>query len=159
MRILKAIIVFIGFTVFLLVAAAAHIMATLLKPSARWHIISSLSSALIRFLRNIVGIKLYLKGDTGALKEKGNFIITRHVGYTDGLILGGLFPSIFISKREVQGWPVFGAVVWISGTVFVDRVNKNKVSGSLEKIVSLLKKKHNIIIFPEGTSTDGTQIK
>jgi 1-acyl-sn-glycerol-3-phosphate acyltransferase len=100
-----------------------------------------------------------VNGSREVLKGGGYFIISRHIGYIDGLILGGLCPSILLSKKEIKKWPLIGAVVAISGTVFVDRLNKNKFSECLKKMVNLLWGKVNVIVFPEGTSTDGTKIK
>jgi 1-acyl-sn-glycerol-3-phosphate acyltransferase len=50
-------------------------------------------------------------------------------------------------------------VVTVSGTVFVDRSRKNKISEALDRMVGLLKKQINVVVFPEGTSTDGSMIR
>ena len=159
MKILKAILVFLSFMIFLIVAVLAHVVITFIRPSRRWHFMKTLSCWLIRVLRKILGMKVSMKGHTEILKESGNFIISRHVGYTDGLVLGGLFPVMLLSKKEIRHWPVIGLVVQISGTVFVNRQEKDKISGCLEEMVALLKNRMNVVVFPEGTSTDGTRIK
>ena len=159
MRILKSILVFISFIIFLIVASFARLIATLMGLPGRRHLMIVLSCYLIRILGKILGIKVFVKGHTEILEESGNFIISRHIGYMDGLVLGGLFPVMLLSKKEIKHWPIIGLVVQISGTVFVDRQNKNKVSECLEEMAALLKNRMNVVVFPEGTSTDGTRIK
>jgi len=159
MKTLKAVLVFLSFIIFLVAASLGHILVTLVKPSRRRHLINSLSCFLIRTLQKILGMRVSVKGHKEALKKNGNFIISRHVSYTDGLVLGGLIPAMLLSKSEIKNWPLIGLVVMISGTVFVDRRQKNKIPKCLEDMVRLLREKINVVVFPEGTSTDGTVIK
>jgi len=159
MRILKAISVFLSFLIFLLVAIFVHILITIIRPSRRWQVMSYLAYLLMKFLGFILGLKINLKGRLETLKERGNFIISRHLSYVDGLVLGGLLPAIFVSKKEIKSWPVIGWVVAISGTIFIDRVNKTKIFDSVQKIAQTLGKKLNVLVFPEGTSTDGSSLK
>jgi 1-acyl-sn-glycerol-3-phosphate acyltransferase len=106
-----------------------------------------------------LGLKINLKGRLETLNERGNFIISRHLSYLDGIVLGGLLPAIFVSKKEIKNWPVIGWVVAISGTIFVDRINKTKIFDSVQEIAQTLEKKLNVLVFPEGTSTDGSSLK
>lgn len=159
MRTFKATAILISFMVYLILATCFYIIITFLKSSRRRHFMNLLGFFLIRFLRKLIGIHVHVKGRLETLKEKGNFIISRHIGYVDGLILGSLLPVMLLSKKEIKGWPLIGQVVWISGTVFVDRDHKNKIAGCLKELVCLLQGKSNVVVFPEGTSTDGTVIK
>jgi 1-acyl-sn-glycerol-3-phosphate acyltransferase len=106
----------------------------------------------------ILGIKISLEGNTTYIKEKSNFIVSNHVSYIDGLVLASIFAGIFVSKLSVRSWPVFGLMTWIGKTVYIDRQNKRKALFSLERMTKVLKNNANILIFPEGTSTDGTKI-
>ena len=159
MRIVKSVLIVLSFIVFIIVASCAHILVTFLRPQGRWHVMSYLGFCLIKFLRRLLGIRVQIRGNREVLNEKGNFIISRHVSYTDGLILGSLLPSILLSKDEIRRWPLIGLVTAISGTVFVDRQKKNKVAEPLEKMIELLKGRINVVVFPEGTSSDGTALK
>ena len=159
MQFLKAILVTASFTVFILIAVIFHVVIGVIIPSWRWYLMAYLTRILIKILTVILGIKVTLLGELQNLKAQGSFIIARHIGYLDGLILGSLFPANLISKKDIQKWPGIGIVVTISGTVFVDRLRKNKVSESLEQMAGLLKNKTNVVVFPEGTSTDGSVIR
>lgn len=158
MRIIKSIAILTSFIVFLLVAFVTHVLLKPFSPARRWEAMSRLTCLLIKFLRSLLGIKLTMRGEIAALKEKGLLVICRHVGYIDGLILGSLLPVIFVSKKEIKTWPLIGKVVEISGTIFIDRLQKSELNNSLERIAECLSNKLNVLIFPEGTSTDGTSI-
>jgi len=159
MRIIKAIGIFLSFFVFLVVACLGHVVITLTGLSSRWQRMSYLTQGLIKFLAFTLGLKINLKGHKGTLPEQGNFIISRHLSYVDGLVLGGLWPAIFVSKKEIANWPVIGWVVTIAGTIFIERGNKNKIFDSVQSITKTLENKINIFFFPEGTSTDGSSLQ
>jgi 1-acyl-sn-glycerol-3-phosphate acyltransferase len=58
----------------------------------------------------------------------------------------------------VQSWPLFGQMVSLAGTIFIDRGERYKTPEFVQKIVGVLNKKINILLFPEGTSTDGSKV-
>ena len=105
MRFIKAFLVLTSFIAFLVVAAVSHVLITIIRPSARWRLMARLVRGLIRILQFILGIKINLKGNLPAVREQGNFIISRHVGYLDGIILGGIFPANLISKKKSRDGP------------------------------------------------------
>ena len=121
-------------------------------------IISLWTKIINKIFIRILGIRIFLEGKTAYIKEKSNFIISNHVSYVDGLILASIFAGIFVSKLSVKSWPVFGLMTELGKTIFIDRQNKRKAIFSLERIKEVLKNNTNILIFPEGTSTDGTKI-
>ena len=157
-RALKLITILVSFLVFLLLAFLLQVLITFIRPSSRWHAINRLTCGLIKFLRSLLGIRVNLQGHSEYLNERGNFLISRHIGYIDGIILGALTPLTFVSKKEISGWPLIGKVVQISGTIFVDRQNKSRICHCLRKMAGRLKNRINLLIFPEGTSTDGTHV-
>ncbi len=150
-------LIVLSFCLFLLVSAIGQTVAFLF-PSRRWHLMSRLTYILMGELLKILGFRIKVEGNVAYLKEHGNLIISRHVSYTDGLILGGLTPAVLVSKKDVKKWPLFGQVVAISGTIFVDRMN-NKDFSYLDQMTELLKSKVTVVVFPEGTSTNGAVVK
>ena len=69
--------------------------------------------------RRIFGIKIKICG-----KASGNFpvlFISNHASYLDILILGSLFKTSFVAKKEVAKWPLFGILAKLQNTIFVDR--------------------------------------
>ncbi len=80
--------------------------------------------------------------------------VSNHVSYLDIPVLMSLTNGVFVSKKEIQNWPLFGRAAKSYGTVFLDRkdpVARRKVGEIIAQ--HLEKQKKNIILFPEGTST------
>ncbi len=158
MKILKALFLFLLIFIYLAFGLLLHFLIIFLKPSLRYRIISHWTKLLSICLRKILGIKLCLEGETIYLKEGGNFIISNHLSYLDGIVLASLFPVIFVSKLQVKNWPLFGWVAQIGGTIFIDRKRKLSSIESIEEITNMLKRQVNILLFPEGTSTNGGRV-
>ena len=68
------------------------------------------------------------------------------------------FPIVFVSKKEVRSWPIVGQWNVLCGTVFIDRQRKDQVGLLLQEMTSKLTQEANILLFPEGTSTDGERL-
>jgi len=73
-------------------------------------------------------------------------------------MLGSIFPIVFVSKKEVRSWPIVGQWNVLCGTVFIDRQRKDQVGLLLQEMTSKLTQEANILLFPEGTSTDGERL-
>ncbi|HKX10019.1 MAG TPA: lysophospholipid acyltransferase family protein, partial [Stellaceae bacterium] len=83
--------------------------------------------------------------------------VSNHTSYVDIEILGGVIDGSFIAKAEVRGWPVFGWLARLQRTVFVDR-RAHTTHQQRDAIVARLKEGNRLILFPEGTSNDGTRV-
>ena len=105
--------------------------------------------------RRIFGIKIKIYG-----KASVNFpvlFISNHASYLDILILGSLFKTSFVAKKEVAKWPLFGILAKLQNTIFVDR-RISSLKSQENQIIEHLNKKNNLVIFPEGTSSDGNKV-
>src|SRR6185437_6863306 len=60
------------------------------------------------------------------------------LSYVDILIISSITPAIFVAKREVSGWPVFGPLARMGGTLFVDRGRRTLVGKTTDEIQSAL---------------------
>ena len=68
-----------------------------------------------------------------------------------------MFKSSFLAKKEISSWPLFGILAKLQNTVFIDRkIGSIKEQENL--IINHLKNKNNLVIFPEGTSSNGNQV-
>ena len=116
----------------------------------------SLPMAYHKGCLRILGITVTLRGR--APSGKGILYISNHSSYLDIPILGALIRGSFVSKAEVAAWPVFGLLSKLQGTVFVDRMAIRKTAHQRDSLLFQLKKGKNLILFPEGTSSDGNHI-
>jgi 1-acyl-sn-glycerol-3-phosphate acyltransferase len=85
------------------------------------------------------------------------FLVTNHLSYTDMAALRYVVEGVFVAKAEVRGWPVAGKICKDMGTIFIDRSNRRDIPRAGELIVERLDAGEGVIVFPEGTATDGRE--
>lgn len=136
-------------------AVLIHLAAAALGPSRRWRAISRLTRIFASLLCSILSIRITIEGEQDRLEAGGSLILSNHLGYIDGVVLGSIFPVIYVSKKEVRGLPVIGQWIALCGTIFVDRKAKDKILLLVEAITGKLRQGANVLVFPEGTSTNG----
>jgi 1-acyl-sn-glycerol-3-phosphate acyltransferase len=82
---------------------------------------------------------------------------SNHSSWLDVLVLGGTLEACFVAKAEVGTWPVVKTVARLGRTVFVSR-RARAVAGERDAMRSRLDGGDNLILFPEGTSDDGSRV-
>ena len=135
-----------------------HLWVSVLRLPNRWVIISRLTRGLTFLLRSILNIRVTVVGDAGQLEAGDHVIISNHLGYIDGFVLGSIFPVVFVSKREVKKWPVIGLWITLCGTIFVNRQKKDRVALLVAEMSRKLKEGASILLFPEGHATNGERM-
>lgn len=94
----------------------------------------------------------------GQLPQQPMLWVSNHVSWTDIPLLGMLTPLSFLSKAEVRSWPVAGWLALKAGTLFIRRGGND--SQLLRKQISQhLQRACALLIFPEGTTTDGRSLR
>ena len=114
-----------------------------------------LGCAYWRCVARLIAIRVTI---TGAPEPGGALIAANHSSWLDIVVLGSIAPTVFVAKREVAGWPLFGLIARLGRTVFVDRARRSAVSGALEEIRARLKAGDKVVLFAEGTSSDGNRV-
>lgn len=109
---------------------------------------------MLRCALRIVGGHLRVEG----MPPRSGLIVSNHLSYVDIAALGAACPSSFVSKAEVRAWPFIGWAAELAGTVFVRRAHRREVGGQVEDIKRALARGVPVVLFPEGTSTDGSQV-
>lgn len=85
-------------------------------------------------------------------------LVTNHLSFLDMLLFGAMSPCVFVSKIEVKCWPIFGKAAALAGTVFVDRSKSAVGSHAITEVEDALRHGVCVLLFPEGTSTDGSVV-
>src|SRR5205814_4863197 len=67
-------------------------------------------------------------------------------------------PCVFVAKRDVTRWPLFGWLAHAAGTIFVDRERKFSSPKVVNDIREAIAGGSVVVIFPEGTSSDGSTV-
>lgn len=112
---------------------------------------------LSRSSRRHLKIFGYSADVAGEIPAKG-LLISNHLSYLDILAISAVTPAVFVSKAEVRKWPLFGWFATIAGTVFVNRERRTQVGEVNQEIETALAAGALVVIFPEGTSTNGGTI-
>jgi len=102
----------------------------------------------------IFGYSANVSGDI----PKAGILISNHLSYLDILAISSVTPAVFVSKSEVRSWPLFGWFAAIGGTVFVERARRTHVGEVNREIETALAAGALVVIFAEGTSTNGETI-
>jgi 1-acyl-sn-glycerol-3-phosphate acyltransferase len=155
MRWLKLAALLSLWSIFFFLVAVTHVWISILALPNRWKIVSRLMRSFALILRAVLNIKVSVVGDEGQIERGGYVIISNHMSYVDGIILGSIFPIVFVSKREVKSWPIVGQWNILCGTVYIDRKRKGLVAALIREMTGKLNQGANILLFPEGTSTNG----
>jgi len=82
-----------------------------------------------------------------------------HISWFDIPVLASQQPLPFLSKAEVKTWPLIGWLADRAGTLFIQRGRHGAAQKSLEEITNCLRTGGSVVIFPEGTTTDGRNVK
>lgn len=101
-----------------------------------------------------VGIRYRVEGAPPA----HGLVVANHLSYLDVLILSAAMPCFFVAKMEIDGWPFFGKAARTGGTIFLDRSSLASAMTVAEQMTERLKLPIPVLLFPEGTSTDGSQV-
>ncbi len=121
-------------------------------PRARWQ----LPPFWYRSICWLTGTRVRL---VGAPVSGPAIFVANHVSWLDILVLGFALPrAAFISKREVREWGIFGRCAELAHSVFIDRTRRGESARQRDMLLARLARGDRLILFPEGTSTDGTGI-
>jgi 1-acyl-sn-glycerol-3-phosphate acyltransferase len=107
-----------------------------------------------RLCARLLGIELDVTGSPAA--DRPMLVVSNHSSYLDIVVLGALIPGSFVAKTEVGAWPFFGLLAKLQQTVFVDRKARNAATHR-DDMRARLEAGDVLILFPEGTSSDGNR--
>jgi 1-acyl-sn-glycerol-3-phosphate acyltransferase len=82
---------------------------------------------------------------------------SNHVSYADITVLGSLIAGSFVAKSEMASWPLYGWLAKLQRSVFVDRQVRSTAQ-QRDAIAERLASGDALILFPEGTSSDGSRV-
>ena len=102
--------------------------------------------------------RLHLQLNTNASFPTRGLIVSNHLSHLDILLYGALGPVIFVAKEDVRRWPLLGRLAACGGTVFVDRERPTQAAIAARQIETHLQGDTPVLLFPEGTSSDGAQV-
>lgn len=109
-----------------------------------------------RFLCGLIGIRVKTRGTPH--QGSACLIAANHTSWLDIPIMASLQPCSFVAKSEVAGWPFFGTLARLQQTVFVERERRTRTAHSRNEIHARIASGDRLVLFPEGTSSDGNRV-
>jgi len=103
----------------------------------------------------IIGMRVRVVGERGAVPR--TLYLANHSSWLDILVLGGALEAPFVSKAEIGQWPLVGLVARLGRTVFVSR-SRRRTGDEAREMRERLLAGDSLILFPEGTSSDGSRV-
>jgi lyso-ornithine lipid O-acyltransferase len=113
-----------------------------------------LQDTCIRILRSIE-----VRCDVEGRIPTHGLVVSNHLSYLDIVILSAAMPCFFVAKSEIGNWPYFGKAARAGGTLFLDRSRRRSAERVADLIRERLKLSVPVLLFPEGTSTNGTMLR
>ncbi|WP_303787198.1 1-acyl-sn-glycerol-3-phosphate acyltransferase [Azovibrio restrictus] len=102
-------------------------------------------------------LNIRLEADLAALPP-ASLVVANHISWLDIFVINAAFPAAFVSKAEVRQWPLIGWLAAVNDTVFLRRGSRGHARLVNTEIGEKLAAGKEVVIFPEGTTTDGTQV-
>jgi 1-acyl-sn-glycerol-3-phosphate acyltransferase len=109
-----------------------------------------------RALCALIGVRITVAGRPPA--HDAVLVLSNHVSWLDILVITATVPVIFVAKSEVAGWPLIGWAARARGTVFVARDRRQQTPAANATIARHLAEGQSIVLFAEGTSSDGNRV-
>jgi 1-acyl-sn-glycerol-3-phosphate acyltransferase len=83
--------------------------------------------------------------------------VSNHSSWVDVPVVGAVLPGSFVAKGDIEGWPVVRTIARLGRTVFVSR-QRGSTARERDAMQAVLSRGDNLILFPEGTSSDGSRV-
>lgn len=109
-----------------------------------------------RAVCRLLGIRLNIEGKIAS--DRPVLVVANHVSWIDIPVLSAVAPLSFIAKKEVGTWPVVSTLARLQRTVFVDRTRRTAVGKVASEMSQRLDQGDVLVLFAEGTSTDGNRV-
>jgi lyso-ornithine lipid O-acyltransferase len=107
-------------------------------------------------VRRLLGVRVHLSGVP--IAPGPVLIVSNHISWLDIPVLASLTPLCFIAKREVASWPFISWLAKLQRTIFIDRTRRAAVAETRQQILQRLESRERVVLFAEGTSSDGNQV-
>ena len=135
------------------------------------HMVLGLVTVLVRFPRlspqqqgmRVQAWAMALLGHLGiALQVRGPvprqgpvLLVANHLSWLDIVVIHAAGHCRFVSKSDVQGWPLIGALATAAGTLYIERSTRRDALRVVHQMADALRAGEVLAVFPEGTTGDG----
>jgi 1-acyl-sn-glycerol-3-phosphate acyltransferase len=111
--------------------------------------------AWARALLAQLAIKLIVNG---APKPGPVLLVSNHISWLDIVVIHATGHCRFVSKADVQRWPVVGMLATGAGTLYIERESRRDALRVVHHMAERLQAGDVLAVFPEGTTGDGSTV-
>ncbi len=114
-----------------------------------------------KHLLSAFNIRVRVIGDipSGNIPPSNTMLVANHISWADIHALNSVVPLRFIAKAEIKAWPIFGYLSTKANALYIDRTKRHDAARIVEATAQSLASGDNLCLFPEGTTTDGSELK
>lgn len=103
-----------------------------------------------------LNIDVETKGfDSARMNAKAHLLVGNHMSYIDAMVAASVLPCAFVTSVDMGEQVFLGEMAELGGSIFIERRNRDRVDQDLSTMANALRNGLNVMIYPEGTSTNG----
>ncbi len=85
-------------------------------------------------------------------------MVSNHISWLDILVIHAARYCRFVSKSDIRGWPLVGALATGAGTLYIERTSRKDALRMVRDMADAMKAGDVVAVFPEGTTSDGREL-
>ena len=103
-----------------------------------------------------IGVKVRVHGRPDA--KRPLLLVSNHSSWLDILVMASVTDVTYVAKAEVRDWPLFGLLARLQRSIFVVREQRSRTQDQADEMASRLNAGEAVVLFPEGTTSDGNRL-
>lgn len=119
---------------------------------------SRISSFYMKMALAVLGVSVKVINPERLAAGSGSFMVCNHLSYIDIFAIFSNVPAVFVANSELEEAFLLGTIIKYSGGVFVERRGRARLLEDMEDITGMLDLGLNVVLFPEGTTSDGSGV-
>ncbi len=139
-----------------LLITAALMPFQALSLACKWPARRSIPVFYHRLMCALMGVRVHVVG--APVTARPLLILANHSSWLDITVITSALSVVFVAKREVARWPLFGWLAKLQRSVFVDRERRHRTGKASSEIAERLVGGDAVVLFAEGTSSDGNRV-
>jgi len=101
----------------------------------------------------VMGMRLEVQG---SFRPGAKLVVANHVSWLDIMAIHAVCPEArFVSKADVQKWPLLNRLASGAGTLYIEREKRRDALRVVHQMADALQAGDTVAVFPEGTTGDG----
>ncbi len=117
------------------------------------------TSLFSRLVLRVLAVRVIPRGRHHRSDRQNYLIVANHVSYVDILVLASLQPAVFITSVELKHTFPLGMLAFFGGSIFIERRSPAGLKREIRDIAHALGDGASVVLFPEGTTSDGETVQ